>query len=152
DGKQGGKPANRFCCGYGGANPVGCSDGRCSDEPGESCASAPALACCGDGVCDAAESGSGSCGADDCSGGAGWCGDGVCDSGEDYLTCGTDCAPPDQCGDGVCDPWEDDTCSDCGGAPLCVNPGGAPVGDDCSSDGDCCSNKCRGSRGRKTCR
>ena len=52
------------------------------------------------------------------------------------------------CGDGVCDGGE--TCgsceADCGACPVCE-----PKGASCSSDGDCCSNRCRGG-GSKTCK
>ena len=36
---------------------------------------------------------------------------------------------------------------DPGGGPVCGDPG-----DSCSANSDCCSNKCRGRRGNKTCR
>ncbi len=53
------------------------------------------------------------------------------------------------CGDGTCDGGE--TCgsceSDCGACPVCE-----PKGASCSSNGDCCSNKCRGPGGNKSCK
>jgi len=52
------------------------------------------------------------------------------------------------CGDGVCEGGE--TCGscedDCGACPVCE-----PKGASCSSDAECCSNRCRGG-GSKTCK
>jgi len=45
---------------------------------------------------------------------------------------------------------------DCSAFPACqsgcVNPGGFPPGNTCTSDSQCCSNKCKGPPGNKTCR
>ncbi len=57
----------------------------------------------------------------------------------------TDC---DDTNGGAEDCSTDPACDD----PGCVNPGGAPPGASCSSDGDCCSNKCKGPPSNKTCR
>jgi hypothetical protein len=111
-----------------------CSDGTCVDgtpvtcESGETCDP-------GTGLCEFAPecSSNADCsdgdlcnGAETCSGGT--CVDGTpvaCDSGET-------CNP----GTGVCE-----------GAPTCE-----PVGALCSSDADCCGNKCRGKPGAQTCK
>jgi len=65
------------------------------------------------------------------------------------------CNPsPEVCTDGQdndCDDAVDCDDSDCSGDPACASSCG-PVGDSCSSNSDCCSNKCRGRRGNKTCR
>ncbi len=55
NGKQGGKPADRFCCGDGdGVNPVGCSDPNCGGP--SACIDQPAMnSCCGDGTCEGVE-------------------------------------------------------------------------------------------------
>ena len=39
-GVQGGKPSGRFCCGFGGTNPVGCGDSACTTG-GFSCTEIP---------------------------------------------------------------------------------------------------------------
>ena len=61
-GVQGGKPANRYCCGDGdGSNPVTCADSRCTSG-GFQCTSVPVGGgtsyCCGDLVCEGAENSS----------------------------------------------------------------------------------------------
>jgi hypothetical protein len=71
NGTQNGRPANRFCCGFGGQNPVGCSDSRCVTG-GFQCTETPAgtdTFCCGDLECDA--------------------------SGLECETCGVDCSATD---------------------------------------------------------
>lgn len=67
-GRQGGKPAGRFCCGDGdGVNPVGCGDSRCSTG-GLACSTGSGSSyCCGDGACTGLE-GSQNCSLD-CGGG-----------------------------------------------------------------------------------
>jgi hypothetical protein len=64
NGAQGGKPADRFCCGAGGGeNPVPCSDARCNTAV-SFCTVTPLLAsCCGDGLCQGDET-VGSCSLD----------------------------------------------------------------------------------------
>ena len=98
-----------------------------------------------------------------CAGAAGW----MCDyanasgdvshDGMGNLVPESDCDEKDNDCDGVADC--DDTnggAEDCSSEPTCqsgcVNPGGAPAGSSCSGDGDCCSNKCRGSSGSMTCK
>ncbi|MEE9217659.1 MAG: zinc-dependent metalloprotease family protein [Acidobacteriota bacterium] len=55
NGRQTAKLAERFCCGNGGRNPVGCNDARC-EEGGLSCTAEPvAPHCCGDGIVESAE-------------------------------------------------------------------------------------------------
>lgn len=49
----------------------------------------------------------------------------------------------------------DEDCSTdpaCDGGDDCANPGGAPAGSSCSSDAECCSNKCKGPPNNQTCR
>lgn len=155
-GRQSGRPTNRFCCGDGaGTNPIVCGDSRCSTG-GFSCTDVPAPAgdyCCGDGVCEDPEDGL-SCELD--CGTPLVCGDGVCSMpAEDVCSCSADCgAPPTEiCNNGIdddCDLFVDCSDPDCSGDPSCPSCG--PVGASCTSDGECCSNKCRGKPGAKTCK
>ena len=58
------------------------------------------------------------------------------------------------CTDGLdndCDGLTDGDDPDCSGG-VCVNSGGLPAGDGCSSGSECCSNKCKGKPGSKTCK
>lgn len=58
----------------------------------------------------------------------------------------------EQCGDSIdndCDGLTDCADGDCSTDPLCSC---APVGAACTVDSDCCSNKCRGPSGGKTCK
>jgi hypothetical protein len=139
NGKQGGKPSNRFCCG----DPLGCGDARCFQD-GFSCAEGPSAAtCCGDGLCQGNELGSGcevDCGPD-------LCGDGFCDIDEDECSCSADCgaAPSTEvaCTDQLdddCDGLIDCADPDCSGAPVCSC---GAKGSACSSAADCCSNQCK---------
>ncbi len=140
NGRQGGKPSNRFCCGDGaGTNPVSCGDSRCSSG-GNSCTTVPApsgTSCCGDFICEGSET-SLNCGLD--------CG--ACTITETpELTC-------DDLSDNDCDGFIDCDDSDCAGSSAC-NGGGctlAQVGDSCVNNSDCCSNKCKGPNGGKTCK
>ena len=94
NGKQTGKPSDRFCCGEGTCRDTGCTSGEfeCTDNPVEP-------ACCGDFRCEGSE---------------------------DSFNCEVDCGAPPACKD---------------------------AGVSCSSDADCCSNKCRGPKnGGKTCK
>ncbi|MFN2378240.1 MAG: metallophosphoesterase [Candidatus Binatia bacterium] len=151
NGRQGGKPNARFCCGApGGSNNVGCSASQCG-----SCTTASASSCCGDGLCGGSEDGT-SC-SRDC-GAAPFCGDGACNGAETPCSCAGDCgAPPaseTSCNDGVdndCDGLTD--CSDtaqCSASPSCATCSGA--GATCTSNATCCSGKCTGKAGAKTCR
>jgi hypothetical protein len=87
----------------------------------------------------------------------GGCGDGICDLSEDRCTCAADCGVPPtvelDCTDGVDDDCDGDIdCDDlldCGLDPAC---NGSAVGDPCVDDGECCTNKCKGAAGRKTCK
>jgi spore coat protein A len=116
NGAQTGGPGD-YCCGDGGANPIGCgldeSDTRCVDaSAGHYCRHHPRLpASCGDRLCEGAESAA-SC-AQDCTTPAcepseisdeASCGDGLdndCDGATDVQD--ADCALPDGDGDGVPD-------------------------------------------------
>ncbi|MGD2116557.1 MAG: hypothetical protein PVG07_16000 [Acidobacteriota bacterium] len=63
--------------------------------------------------------------------------------------------PEVTCDDGQdndCDTFVDCDDTDCGGDPAC-DPGGCfPQGASCTVDSDCCSEKCRGPAGGKTCK
>jgi hypothetical protein len=123
-GNQGGKPANRFCCGDGdGSSPVSCSDSRCTSG-GRACTSQPVVP------------------------GSFCCGDTVCEAGESCANCGLDCRTNtvEICGNGVDDDCANGAeCSDptCASTPAC-QPTCAPLGSSCSTNGQCCSNRCRG--------
>jgi len=68
----------------------------------------------------------------------------------------TTCVPSTE----ICTNGTDDDCDglvdcddpDCAAAPACASCTLGQKGDACSSDGDCCSNKCKGKPGKKTCR
>ncbi len=154
-GKTGGKPASRFCCGDGdGPGPLPCSDPVCTSG-GYQCTDVPAVpSCCGDALCEGIEDGF-NCELD--CGPPPTCGDASCDPGEDSCSCAADCgAPPAtevSCTDGAdndCDGLVD--CLDevdCGGDAACTCE---PVQASCTQDAECCSGKCRGPSGRKTCK
>lgn len=135
-GRQSGKPSNRFCCGNGGGErPVSCSDSRCSSND-LTCTttSSPAVCACGDGVCSSAERCSGTCLLD-------------------ILACGPVLSSEASCTDGEdddCDGFVDCADSDCSADAACVVTC-ANSGATCSSNAQCCSNRCRGKGGRKTC-
>jgi hypothetical protein len=138
NGRQNGKPSNRYCCGFGGQNSVGCGDARCAAS-GFSCTETPVgsggSTCCGDLACEIPED-SFSCGVD--CGVPPICGDGTCDPAEDSCSCAVDCGPPPPtevgwCTDGVdndCDLAVDCADADCDG----IDPACLPV--DCSQFGD----------------
>ena len=159
NGVQSGRPSNRYCCGNGGTNPVGCGSSQC-DSGGNTCTTTPSNPtsyCCGDTVCEGAEDSS-SC-AVDC-GAPAFCGDGTCDPGEDPCSCSADCGTPPEsefalCADGSdndCDLSTDCDDSDCSTDAACQACTLAQLGDSCDVDGDCCSNKCKGKAGSKTCK
>lgn len=127
DGKQGGKPSGRYCCGFGGTNPVGCDPQRC-----------------------------GSCLVEPLSPGSYCCGDAVCSGGESCANCALDCTRgPEICDNGIDDDCANGTdCSDttaCASAPVC-QPTCLGQGELCNSGDECCSGSCKGKRGIKTCR
>ena len=106
NGKQNGKPSDRFCCGDGdGTNPVPCSDSLCSDG-GVACTDTPAPTgtyCCGDLVP--------ACSAD----------------AETCSNCALDCTvgTGEVCGTGIdedCDGAVDCDDTDCSGEPACNEP------------------------------
>jgi len=151
-GRQSGRPGNRYCCGDGdGEGPVACSDSRCG-----ACTNVPATPwCCGDGSCGGDET-SLMC-AIDC-GPAPFCGDGTCDAGEDACECGADCGvapstevPGSTCSDGLdqdCDSKVDCADADCAADAACAPP--ACDGDGvCESGEDCgnCASDCAGVTG-----
>lgn len=124
NGVQGGKKNDRYCCGDGGGeNPVSCSDSRC----GAQCTITPAPP-----------------------GGSYCCGNGSCEIGEDINTCAVDCVIP------TISPAP--STSPTASPPPVLLPTLSPVascgavGDSCTSNAQCCGNKCRGSTGNKTCK
>ncbi|MCP4655931.1 MAG: hypothetical protein GY856_10990, partial [bacterium] len=126
NGRQGGKPSRRFCCGDGGGtNPLPCTDPQCSGG-GFSCTDEPSVP------------------------GSYCCGLYGCESGEGCANCPLDCAVPEVCTDGTdndCDGGSDCADQDCLGDPACDTSCGQ-TGDPCTENVDCCSDKCRG----KTCK
>ena len=144
NGKQGGKPSGRFCCGDGdGVTPLPCSDPVCSTA-GWLCTDVPASpSCCGDATCEGIEDGY-NCEID--CGPPSFCGDATCDSGEDECNCPDDCGTPPStetnCTDGIdedCDNDVDCDDSDCVDDPACLC---GAKGDPCTDGADCCSGKC----------
>jgi len=133
NGKQNGKPSGRWCCGDGdGEGPVGCADARCDDN-GNTCTTVPV------------------------SPGSFCCGDTTCESGETCANCALDCMTgPEVCGNGLDDDCNSLTdCLDtavCGALPECQACTLLPLGASCSSNSECCSNKCKGPPGGKTCK
>lgn len=138
NGKQGGKPAGRFCCGGGGGvNPIGCDDNRCDDGEFTCTERFVADSCCGDGVCEGIETG--------------------CD-------CPVDCGPPTSrevvgstCRDGLdndCDGTVDCADRDCAGdrsCPSCDYDGVCEPGEDCRNCPKDCSRESRGHRRSRYC-
>ncbi len=108
--------------------------------------------CCGDGTCEKSEDTS-NC-AVDC-GDPASCGDSVCESSE-VCDCTLDCGSPPvseagSCADGVdndCDLSTDCDDGDCAGDAACACK---PLGDPCLNNAECCSDRCKGKGGTKTC-
>lgn len=128
NGRTGGKPSSRYCCG----DDVGCSNGVCN-EAGNTCNPNPVI------------------------GGSYCCGDGTCSNGEDCGNCSVDCTTGPEagnCDDGVDNDCANGTdCSDgaCATDPVCEAPPCSPLGTSCSNNAECCSNRCKGRGGNKTC-
>lgn len=98
-GQQDGDPRDRFCCGFGGQNPVGCLAGLCSAN-GYQCVDNPYAGCCGNGICEGEES---SCNCpDDC---------------ERVLYESGDACSDDE--DNDCDGFVDCNDADCADEPAC---------------------------------
>ncbi|MCH9001369.1 MAG: hypothetical protein IIC02_02250 [Planctomycetes bacterium] len=127
NGVQDRRPSNRYCCGNGGTNPIGCGDSRCT-AGGALCTDSPGTPSC--------------------------CGDGACEGVEDADNCPKDCAVPcsvdTDCDDG--DPCSVDLCqgSICTHSPMDCDDGDACTFDHCVAgtcandpltcdDGDSCT-------------
>ena len=151
NGKQSGKPANRFCCGDGdGQNPVTCGDSRCT-AGGFQCTTVPANPvnyCCGDATCEGAN-GRNAC-ALDCRAPA-FCGDGTCNGSEDQCSCAVNCGTPpanevpnSTCQDGIdndCGGGIDCSDTDCTSDPACTIC--LPKNATCTLGSECCSGVCK---------
>ncbi|MCP3961399.1 MAG: hypothetical protein GY719_26430 [bacterium] len=125
NGKTGGKPSTRFCCGSADSlAPNGCGDNRCTSG-GFQCTEVPV------------------------SGGSFCCGDLTCDSGEDCGNCALDCTiGAEVCTGGIdedCDAAVDCSDSECSSDPACQTQC-ADVGESCRDDVDCCSGDCSGGK------
>jgi len=95
-------------------------------------AGAAAVSCGSDPDCDDGNA----CTTDSCDTITGCVNDPInCDDG---IACTTDSCDP---ATGECVSVDDGTCPNC-----------SPVGGNCTDDTDCCSNKCRGKPGGKTCK
>jgi serine protease len=133
-----------------------CGNDTCeAGESGDTCAE---CATCGDGTCEAGEDAV-NCSAD-CDA---VCGNDLCEPAENAATC-ADCAV---CGNDTCEAGEDGTecaeCAECGNGTCeagetessCVDDcelSCTPEGQGCGVDSDCCSNKCKGKPGARTCK
>jgi hypothetical protein len=157
--RLGGKPSNRFSCGLNdGYSPNGCGDSRCVTG-GFQCTEVPVSSdsfCCGDTTCEGAED-SFTCEID--CGAPPFCGDGTCDPGEDKCSCAEDCGVAPTSEAGLCVDGIDNNCgggTDCAD-PTCSNDPACniicePQGASCNANAECCSNKCKGPSGGKTCK
>ncbi len=128
-------------------------DGICHPtKDGPNCPDCVLSWCCGDGLCEGDED-STDC-AVDC-GSPPVCGDGTCAGDENQCNCESDCGEPpstevNYCSDGVDNDCDGDVdCADigsCSDDPLCTKC--LQKGSECSEDGECCNNKCRGGKCR----
>jgi hypothetical protein len=148
NGRQGGKPSGRFCCGFGGTSPVGCDAALCG-----ACTTQNLTACCGDGVCSGGET-TATCDRD-CAACTDADGDGYCATQGDCDDANPSVHPgaAEVCSGGAdedCDALVD--CGDpgCATAPGCTTCRGA--GAACAASADCCSGSCTGKPGRKSCK
>ena len=148
DGVQSGKPASRYCCGFGGSNPIGCNAAKCG-----ACTTQSVSTCCGDGFCGGDESTS-TC-LRDCPPCTDADGDGFCPSQGDCNDANPNIRPTavEVCTGGV-----DDNCNglidcndpSCATSPACTTC--SPLGASCTQNGQCCSGSCGGKPNRKTCK
>jgi hypothetical protein len=140
NGKQNGKPSNRYCCGDStgtGVNYIDCSDPACS---------------VGDVTCSY-----------DPPAGSGCCGDGACTASEDRCSCDADCGLPapseTDCTDDLdddCDIFVDCDDSDCGAdaacqPPACDGDGVCDLGEDCNACGGDCDGVQKGKPTKRYC-
>jgi hypothetical protein len=147
-GVQGGKPAARYCCGFGGSKPIGCDATKCG-----ACTTQAVSTCCGDGFCGGDES-TATC-LRDCPPCTDADGDGFCTSQGDCDDANPNIRPTavEACTGGVdenCNGLVD--CADpaCASSPACTTC--APLGTSCTQNAQCCSLNCGGKPNRKTCR
>jgi hypothetical protein len=148
NGQQSGKPAGRFCCGFGGANPVGCDASRCG-----ACTTEAITVCCGDATCNGDESFA-TC-ERDCPPCTDADGDGFCVSQGDCNDANASVRPNavEACSGGVdenCNGLVDCLDPACASSPVCTTC--LPSGSSCTTSGQCCSGSCGGKPNRKTCR
>jgi hypothetical protein len=132
---------------------VSCSDSKCTSGEWECFDIAVSPSCCGDYTCEGIEN-SYNCEVD--CGPPPFCGDGTCDTGEDQCSCAGDCGSPGSvesfCSDSIdndCDGSPDCSDSDCADDPDCICELAGAL---CSSSSECCSGKCTGKPGNKTCK
>jgi hypothetical protein len=113
--------------------------------------------CAGGGGCTPTETTEVTCtdGLDNDCDGAIDCADSDCASDP---ACGGGCTPTEPtemtCNDGLdndCDGFVDCADSDCAADPACA-PACSPKGASCVNDSECCSNKCKGKPGSKSCK
>lgn len=147
-GRQGGKPQGRFCCGFGGQNPVGCNTSQCG-----ACTTQSFTVCCGDGVCNGDENAS-VC-LRDCAPCTDADGDGFCPSQGDCNDANPNIHPgaTELCTGGVDEDCNGKTdCNDpaCSTSPSCVTC--KATGSACTVNSQCCSLSCGGKPNRKTCK
>jgi hypothetical protein len=148
NGQQSGKPSARYCCGFAGANPVGCNANLCG-----ACTPLATSVCCGDGTCTGDET-SATC-LRDCQPCTDADGDGYCPSQGDCNDANPNVRPnaPEVCSGGVdenCNGLTDCNDPGCNSSPSCTTC--LPLGASCTQSGQCCSLSCSGKPNRKTCK